>query len=76
MTNAIPTFANVTEANDWMAEAIADEECVDGYRFAFDDDAEAVSKYEAIHSNGCCGFFDADIVVDGRTARIGCNYGH
>jgi len=76
MTNAIPTFATVTEANDWMGAAIADEDCVDGYRFAFDDDAEAVAKYDAIHSNGCCGFFDAAIIVDGRPAMIGCNYGH
>ena len=75
MTEVFPTFASAQEAYDWMEEQVADS-CVDNYRFAYEDDAEATRLYYDLKSAGCCGFFDADIIVDGRNAIIGCNYGH
>jgi len=68
------SFKSEDEAKDWLGEQ--DLECADNYRFAFIDDHEAVNKYEEIQSNGCCGFFDSIIEINGRRAYIGCNYGH
>lgn len=78
MTNspAVPTFATQEEASEWMYSTLEGEEYFDSERFAFDDDAAAVGEYEAIRDGSCCGFFDETIIVDGRPARIGCNFGH
>lgn len=69
-------FDNEAAAHAWMMDCLHGESCIDGYRFAFDDDAEAVARYEAVYDSGCCGYFDRDIIVGGRPARIGCNFGH
>lgn len=70
-------FNNKEEAFNWMFnEAVAGEDCIDNDRFAFQDDEEAMNIYENIRSNGCCGFFDEEIMVDNRLATIGCNFGH
>lgn len=68
-------FATEREARDWMYASVKDE-CIDNYRFAYDDDEGAVADYLDTQNDGCCGFFDAEVVVAGRKARIGCNYGH
>ena len=70
-----PAFASREEAQEWMVEEVNDE-CFDNFRFAFKDDAEAVSKYEDKRNDGCCGSADFDVIVEGRAAMIGCNYGH
>jgi hypothetical protein len=69
------TFATRAEAEEWM-DAEVDDSCIDGYRFAFLDSRAELGEYRRMKANGCCGFFDAIIVVGGRRARIGCNYGH
>ena len=69
------SFETREEAESWMAEEV-DDPCVDNHRFAFLDDAEAMSEYEAQRDGGCCGFFDREVTVAGRKAMIGCNYGH
>ncbi len=71
----VPTFSTKEDAFDWMENEL-DHDCVDNHRFAYDDDQEDVAKYEQQRESGCCGFFDAAIMVDGRSATIGCNYGH
>lgn len=71
----IPSFASQQDAGEWMYDQV-DDPCVDNYRFAFLDDAEAVTKYEEQRGDGCCGFFDQHVTINGRLAKIGCNYGH
>jgi hypothetical protein len=71
----IQSFADEQSAFDWMEQQI-DDPCVDNERFAFMDDKSAMDLYETFRSNGCCGFFDEEIEVNGRRAMIGCNYGH
>jgi len=68
-------FENYDEAEAWMVTQFEDDN-VDNERFAFDDDPEAVARYIEKQDAGCCGFFDEEIIVAGRPAMIGCNYGH
>lgn len=74
----IPSFATEAEAFEWMYEGLheAEERCIDNDRFAYKDDEEAMFRYDEIADSGCCGSFDNDIIVAGRPAIIGCNYGH
>lgn len=69
------TFATREEAEEWMGREV-DDPCVDNERYAYLDDDLARARYYDQQDQGCCGFFDADIIVDGRPAMIGCNYGH
>ena len=68
-------FKTKEDAFDWMEEQV-DDPCVDNYRFAFIDDENEMITYENLQATGCCGFFDVEIMVDGKLATIGCNYGH
>ena len=70
-----PEFESRVDAGEWMYAKV-DDPCIDNERFAFLDDTEALKQYEDQKSQGCCGEFDAEIVVGGRKATIGCNYGH
>ena len=49
---------------------------IDNFRFAAKDNAEEVAAYEQAKNKGCCGFFDDEIDVDGKTFLFGFNYGH
>jgi hypothetical protein len=71
-------FTSEQEAEAWMDKDLedSDEHCIDNYRFAFLDDAKAMADYQDKKDNGCCGYFDEEVVVNGRKAIIGCNYGH
>lgn len=71
----LPSFATVEEAMEWMYEQV-DDPCVDNDRFAFEDDAVACQAYAHQVLRGCCGFFDEVVLVGGKAANIGCNYGH
>lgn len=73
---ALATYASVEAAREGFAIDMENESCVDNFRFAFNDDAAAVAAYEAARDNGCCGSTDRTIVIAGRLASIGCNYGH
>ena len=68
-------FTTVQEADAWMYEQV-DDHCVDNYRFAWADDAKMVAAYEAGRRDGCCGFADYTVIIAGRQAMIGCNFGH
>ena len=71
----IPEFETSEAAINWIVEQ-ADDPCVDNTRFAFDDDSGALLEYEWIKEGGCCGFMDREVLVAGRRAWVGCNYGH
>lgn len=74
-TIVIKSFIDQQSAFDWMKLQV-DDPCVDNERFAFLDDLPAMDLYETQQLNGCCGFFDEEIEINGRKAMIGCNYGH
>ena len=70
-------FNNEQEAKDWMyEEAVKDEENIDNYRFAFQEDSATMMHYAQMRADGCCGFFDEEIIVNNQQATIGCNFGH
>ena len=50
--------------------------CIDNYRFAYVDDETAMFLYHEAQADGCCGGFDEKVLVNGKEAMIGCNYGH
>jgi len=68
-------FANENVARQWMTQEV-DDPCVDNERFAYFDDPAAMQAYADQLKQGCCGFFDENIEVNGRPAKIGCNFGH
>lgn len=70
-----PAFSSKKEALDWMYKEV-DDLCVDNERFAYYNDEKAMAAYDKQVDEGCCGSFDQDVVINGRLARIGCNYGH
>ena len=71
----IPEFNTKEEAFAWLRDKI-DDPCMDNFRFAFEDDQEASNAYCEAHENGCCGSADYTVIVAGRQAQVGCNYGH
>lgn len=75
MSETLHAFKSQEEATQWM-ESEVDDTCVDNERFAYKDDPLQMAKYQEQVSQGCCGFFDEDIEVNGRAAIIGCNFGH
>lgn len=48
----------------------------DNYRFAQEDNLEQVNRYKRIQGQGCCGYYDEVIPIDGVNYLIGFNYGH
>lgn len=76
--DTMPEFENEQQAIAWMIARLEDEgeDCIDNERFAFEDDAEAMSRYAEQQAAGCCGSFDQRIMVSGRPATFGCNFGH
>lgn len=68
-------FNTQEEAFVWMSAEV-DDPCTDNYRFAYLDDSKALQGYTDKENDGCCGYFDQVILVSGKMAKIGCNYGH
>jgi len=66
-------FATAGDAAAWLYEGL---DYVSHGRFAYLDDPAALADYDAVRETGCCGFADAEVVVGGRPAKIGCCYGH
>ena len=71
----LPTFETEEDAFEWMWNQV-DDPCQDNERLAWTNDAESMRAYEEARDRGCCGFFDTYVIIDGRRAVIGCNYGH
>ena len=70
----LKSFSSESEAWKYMYNQGYD--CMDNERFAFLDEPKQVELYEKWQSQGCCGFHDETILVNGKLAKIGCNYGH
>lgn len=66
------------KAIDILEEHIEEQnlEYADNYRVARNNDSEALDEFEAQSMNGCCGSYETEVVIDGETWMIGCNYGH
>jgi hypothetical protein len=71
----IHEFETLEEAWQWVKDDV-DDGCMDNYRFAYLDDESALQAYDEKRNHGCCGFFDREVTIAGRAAKIGCNYGH
>ena len=73
-----PAFDTQDQALAWLLgrHEAEGEFCIDNERFAFIDDEVAMAAYEAQTATGCCGSDDVRVVVAGRPAMVGCNYGH
>lgn len=71
----MPEFSTIKEAYKWM-EIQVDDPCIDNYRCCFLDSSEQVSEFQTLAEQGCCGSFEKDVIIGGKPARIGCNYGH
>ena len=70
-----PTFKTKEDAYVWLDDQV-DDPCIDNYRFAFKDDEAMMKIYDEQAEGGCCGIADYNVIVDGREATVGCNYGH
>ena len=73
-------FDTEAEAWDWLEDEAIELDSGDNYtdnqRLAYKDDQESVLKYNRQAKEGCCGFIDATVTINGREALLGCNYGH
>ena len=71
------TVNTEAEAWKWVYEKV-DDPFVDNYRLEYLDvnPRAAWAAYDAIRDSGCCGSFDAKVIIGGREAMIGCNFGH
>ena len=77
MNYEILSFKSFTSQNEaWNYMFSLDYENMDNERFAYLDDQLQMDSYNNDRSLGCCGFHDETIIVNGRLATIGCNYGH
>lgn len=72
----VPSFASEQEAWDWFDEQLGDEQNKDNFRFAYTDKPNQVASFEKKSVNGCCGSWEPEVTIGGRTAWLGCNYGH
>lgn len=68
-------FDNHEEAFHWLHKVV-DDGCIDNDRFYFYGDKLAEAYFEECAEHGCCGSMEKDVIIAGRAARIGCNYGH
>lgn len=75
MSEKLPEFSTQEEGFEWLDSQVNDP-YTNNHRFAYKDDEKAMNEYEERQSQGCCGEADYDVVVAGRLAMIGCNYGH
>jgi len=51
-------------------------ECVDNVRIARTTNLASIGRYEVAKINGCCGYADREVYVNGELWKVGCNYGH
>lgn len=68
-------FDTEEDAWAWVYEQV-DDPCVDNERLAYIDDPDMMEDYEDTQVWGCCGSFDQEVIINGKQALIGCNYGH
>jgi hypothetical protein len=52
-----------------------DKDCCDNFRLSVDGKND--ENYNNAHSNGCCGFYDDEIILkSGTVVKFGFNFGH
>ena len=71
----LPWFLTEAGAVEWMLAEVNDG-CVDNVRVAYKNDHASLKRYRRAKRRGCCGFFDAHVIIGVRRAKVGCNYGH
>lgn len=69
-------FDTLEDAWEVVYALTDDDPCCDNSRFAWFDDKDAMEKYDKQRDEGCCGFIDLEVMIAGRKAWIGLNYGH
>lgn len=76
--SSLPAFNTKEQAIEWMVDILEQEgeSCIDNKRFAFVDDPTQVAEYATRSAEGCCGSVDHEVIVAGRPAMVGCNFGH
>ena len=70
-------FKTADDAFSWFETMIGD--CYyDNHRFVYVDDLKSpkAREYFNLYSDGCCASDDVTVIVNGRLAIIGCNFGH
>ncbi len=74
--NDLLYFDSKEAAFDHLDKTFGDD-CGDNYRFAFlQGNGKELESYAVAFENGCCGSYDRLVVVGGKKAILGCNYGH
>jgi len=68
-------FKTFEAAFAWMEEVV-DDPYIDNQRSCYTELPDQVAAFLEAQRQGCCGSFDADVIINGLPARIGCNYGH
>ena len=69
------SFDTFGDAFEWLHKKV-DDPCIDNDRMYFLGDAVAEKVFLDQSENGCCGALEVDVIIAGKKARIGCNYGH
>jgi hypothetical protein len=61
----------------YIYKQVDGEDYIDNLRWAAVDDEKDMKAYNEAYEHGCCGSFDGQVVApDGKTYKVGCNYGH
>jgi hypothetical protein len=75
VTTDRPEFADEQSALDWIERQV-DDPYTDNLRVGYEDDPASMKLYDEAAGRGCCGSSDAEVLIAGRPALVGCNYGH
>ena len=70
------SFDNEKEARAWFDDVMLNLEYADNFRFAYMDDPAEMAEFERRAHEGCCGIEELEVMIGGRRAIFGCNYGH
>ena len=69
-------FTSIERAFAWLEKTNRDN-CYDQHRIVYADELNSNGKeYYEIYQKGCCGSDDTTVIINGRLAFIGCNFGH
>lgn len=62
--------------NEKFNEIVCEYEYPDNFRFCLVGDDKQMKEYIRRGRDGCCGFYDEEVVIEGKKYKIGFNYGH
>lgn len=66
----------VRKINDIICDPKKDYDYSDNERIARTDNPLEMAVYEYQFKNGCCGYYDKTVTLNGVEYKIGFNYGH